>query len=481
MVAPRIAELDRVLREQNPWHVDGMIPASLAREVERPMAQVLERGLRAERGRRFHLVLGPRRVGKTTAMYQTARRLLAAGWGTDRVWWLRLDHPVFLRTRLDELVRLVIERAGATEAKPVVLLLDELVYAPDWDLWLKTFFDDAWPVRIAATSSATAALRDRRMESGVGRWTEHYLSPYLLSEYLALIGAGLEVPLEQSLAASLRRAVLARVPLGGVDRARQELLLTGGFPELLLTLGDADLPSRLLDSQRVLRADAVERAVYKDIPQSFGVDSPLALERLLYVLADQTAGLLSPRNIVAQLDGLSAATFDRYLSYLERAFLVFTLPNYSGNETGVQRRGRKLYFVDAAVRNAALQRGLEPLRDPEEMGALAETQAAAHLHGLSLRTGVRVFHWRDGRREVDLVYDDPRAPVAIEIASSGRHSRSGLQAIAERFPRLAGDRWIVAPNVTPTLPEDSGDDVGLCPLELFLVVASAQAEAALQP
>lgn len=38
------------------------------------------------------------------------------------------------------------------------------------DLWFKTFYDERWPVRIAATSSATAALRDRRTESGVGRW-----------------------------------------------------------------------------------------------------------------------------------------------------------------------------------------------------------------------------------------------------------------------------------------------------------------------
>jgi predicted AAA+ superfamily ATPase len=443
------------------------------------MAFVLAEGLGDTTVARYHLLLGPRRVGKTTAMYQAARQLLAEGWPPQRIWWLRLDHPILLRIPLDELVRVVIDRARAPRDEPVALLLDELVYAPDWDLWLKTFYDDGWPVRIAATSSATAALRDRRLESGVGRWTEHYLSPYLLSEYLELKGGAPVLDLAPTLDGSLRTAVGRGMGLAHVEERRHELLLTGGFPELLLALGEADVSSRLLDSQRVLRADAVERAVYKDIPQSFGVDNPLMLERLLYVLADQTAGLLSPRNIVGQLDGLSAPTFDRYLSYLERAFLVFTLPNYSGNETGVQRRGRKVYFVDPAVRNAALQRGLEPLRDPEEMGALAETQAAAHLHGLGLRTGIRLFHWRDGRREVDLVYNDPAAPLAFEIASSGRHDLSGLHALAERFPRLQAGRWLVAPNVGPLPPEDSGDGVGRCPLDLFLLVVSAQAESAL--
>ena len=58
-----------------------------------------------------------------------------------------------------------------------------------------------------------------------------------------------------------------------------------------------DIANQVLESQRVLRSDAVERAVYKDIPQAARVDNPMMLERLLYVLAGQVTGLLSPTNI----------------------------------------------------------------------------------------------------------------------------------------------------------------------------------------
>lgn len=71
----------------------------------------------------------------------------------------------------------------------------------------------------------------------------------------------------------------------------------------------------------MLRNDAVERAVYQDIPQSFGVGNPMMLERLLYVLAAQITGVLSPSHICSEL-GLSLPTLDRYLSCLERALLV---------------------------------------------------------------------------------------------------------------------------------------------------------------
>lgn len=233
--------------------------------------------------------------------------------------------------------------------------------------------------RIAGSSSSTAALRERRLESGVGRWEEQYLAPYLFGEFLDLAGCDASIPVEATLGATIAAALKARFDVAMLPALRRRLLLTGGFPELLAAgagPGEADEVSTLLRSQQALRSDAVERAIYKDIPQAFGIDNPMMLERLLYTLAGQVTGLLSPQRLCQELDGLSQPTFDRYLSYLERAFLVFTLPNYSGREGAVQRRGRRLYFVDGAVRNAALQRGVGPLTDAEEMGLLYENLVA---------------------------------------------------------------------------------------------------------
>ncbi len=225
-----------------------------------------------------------------------------------------------------------------------------------------------------------------------------------------------------------------------------------------------------------MRNDAVERAIYKDIPQAFGVQSPKLLERMLYTLAGQFTGVLSPKTICQGLDGLSQPTFDRYLAYLERAFLVFTLENYSGSEASKQKRGRKLYFVDGAVRNAALQRGIGPLNDMAEMGLLIENLVAGHLHALSQQSQVRVYHWRQGNEEVDLIYDHPERPLAFEIGSSASHHRKGLQAFMERFPRFKGRTFLVAPDLLPRAPGESTGHIGTLPLDLLLLAISAQAE-----
>jgi predicted AAA+ superfamily ATPase len=478
---PQPEDLQRVFDEQNPWQRTGAVPTTLAREVERPLAKQLWEPLyRADR-HRFQLVLGPRRVGKTTALYQTVRHLIDAGIDPARIWWLRLDHPLLLQENLGELVRAVLAASDASLERPVFLMLDELVYTSQWDLWLKTFFDDHWPVRIAATSSATAALGERRLESGIGRWSEQHLTPYLFTEFLDLVGHGREIDVEDTLADTLAALPQGHRADGDLAAWRRLFMLVGGFPELLTAARDRpeeDEPSRLLESQQVLLNDAVERAVYKDIPQSFGVDNPMMLERLLYVLAAQITGVLSPSNICSEL-GLSQPTFDRYLSYLEQAFLVFTLPNYSGREATVQKRGRKLYFVDGAIRNAALQRGLAPLDNPVELGALLENLVAATLRSLSLHAGVRLHHWRDGKHEIDLVFDHPEHPLAFEIGSSPDHSRAGAQAFMERHPRYEGRCFLVAPQVSVAHPESTASGVGTLPLDLFLLAVGAQAEQAL--
>lgn len=483
---PSVEDISRVFNEQNPWHGGIGVPDVLAPPTERPLAQHLWRHVMTDEPRRFHLVLGPRRVGKTTAMYQTARHLLNQGVSPVRLWWLRLDHPILLNVPLDLLVRIIIDQSKATVGREVVLLLDELVYAKDWQLWLKTFYDDRWPVRIVGTSSATAALRNERLESGVGRWSEHYMLPYSFVEYLDLVGGdpASTVEVKETLEATLRgMQTVPDIDQQLLDERRRRFLLVGGFPELLNSSESASSTSadqnQLLRSQMVLRSDAVERAIYKDIPQSFGIDNPMLLERLLYTLAGQVTGILSVSSLCRELDGISQPTFDRYIRLLEQAYIVFRLTNYSGNESTIQKRGRKLYFFDGAVRNAALQRGIAPLSSPLEMGMLQENMVAAAVNALGIQTNVRVHYWRDGNKEVDLVYDHPTNPLAFELTASTKHQMAGLEAFQKTHPRFAKRCYLVAPGLPLTHPEQSKRGVGQIPLDRFLIAVGRQAGAAL--
>lgn len=473
---PGPSDFSQLVREQNPWRQTGSVPDFLAPPVERPLVAGVTRALLRNDLRRFQLIVGPRRVGKTTVMYQTVRRLLQMGVPVIRIFWLRLDHPFLLHPNLDlgALVRPVLADARVKGGEEVFLFLDELVYATNWALWLKTFYDDRWPLRVLGSSSAVGALRRQHAETGVGRWDERYLTPYLLNEYLELRGTPVGFGPTGHLAETLNLVSSLSTDTAALQTARRELMLTGGFPELLVALKEQpDETERLIRSQRVLRTDAVERAVYKDIPQSFGSVNPMQLERLLYVCAGSIAQVLSPSRMSRQL-GISQPTLDSYLKYLERSFVIFTLPNYSGPEIAGQRRGRRLYFYDGAIRNAVLERGVGPLQDPVELGHLYENLAAAHLHCLSLLSRVRCYHWRDGDFEVDLIYDDHEFPVALEIATSSGHTTRGLQALMERHPKFRGRAWVIATDSPALLPASSPDGIGRLPLDLFLIATGAE-------
>src|SRR5262249_38782176 len=100
-----------------------------------------------------------------------------------------------------------------------------------------------------------------------------------------------------------------------------------------------------------------------------------------------------------------------------------------------------------------------------------------HLFALRQQSQVRLFHWRDKEDEVDLIYDHPDQPMAIEITKSKGHTKRGLFTLAARYEKFAGNCFIVSPRSPVKInPEDLFDSVGAIPFNMFLLAVSAHAE-----
>lgn len=487
---PNVDDYLQPILAQNPWHESGKVPQDFAPPRKRPLAACVWKTLISPKMARYQVIIGPRRVGKTVAMHQTVGQLLQEGIPPRKLWWLHLAHPILMRFELGELIRTHPILQHATQRDPVFFFLDELTYAENWDLWLKTFFDEQLPLRILATSSSSAALRQGRIESGIGRWEEQFLTPCLFTEYLHLQGKTVRLTSQTTLWQTLLDMINLSQEPNQLKDDRVRYLFVGGFPELLMqkttdptgqeSLFDhnTDLTSEAYRSQRILRTDAIQRAIYQDIPQVFGVQNPINLERLLYILAGQITGIVSYTNLAKDVS-VSPPTIDKYINYLERSHVVFLIPNYAPTEETIQRRGRKLYFVDSAVRNAALQRGVAPLDTPSEMGHLLENLVASHLFALSQQTGDRLYYWRKGSNEVDFIYDHPEEPIAIEIASANHHSSRGLMAFQKQFPKYQGRTFLVYPDARSSAPRPDGTP-GSMSLDSFLIAVGVQADSELQ-
>ena len=77
------------------------------------------------------------------------------------------------------------------------------------------------------------------------------------------MGQDVPIPGGRTLAATIAACLADDIDVGHLAEPRRRFLLTGGFPELLISRQDMDdEASALLQSQRILRNDAIERAVH---------------------------------------------------------------------------------------------------------------------------------------------------------------------------------------------------------------------------
>ena len=302
-----------------------------------------------------------------------------------------------------------------------------------------------------------------------------------------------EVPSEYpfKLAGSLSDT-LENIPPGTTSNAslaqlRRTFSEIGGFPEIVAEHFSQDtseqkndervserMRSQKMSAQRMQQSEIVGRVLRRDIPEVARIRNPRKLEKLLYTVANLASKQVSPTNLSRKL-GISKPTVDTYLSHLETAFLIFQIPNYPGSEGAVQKRGRKLYFMDWAVRNAVLQYNLPPDLGETDEGYLLENLAASALRSLAVNSGTRLCFWRNAEdTEVDLIYDHPRKPLAFEIGRSHKHSLKGLHELAQKHPEFRHRCYFVSPTSWFLSSSASPNGVGTIPLDQFLMAVGAQ-------
>jgi hypothetical protein len=249
--------------------------------------------------RRAVLLSGPRRVGKTTVLYQLAEALLGEGLEPRSILYLSLDHPVLKLLGLRDILALYHAHIQG-EGRPTVLLLDEVQYARAWETEVKLLVDHGPNYRIVATGSASVVHRDRLAESGVGRWVTVQVPTLSFYEFVRIRGEPLP-----SLDPGLRPQDLFALPAADLLQVAAQLrpllplfqryLLVGGFPE---TARQEDIGL----CQRLLREDVVERVLKRDMTALFGVRNVNELERLFIYLCLHTGGILAHQTVAKTLE-----------------------------------------------------------------------------------------------------------------------------------------------------------------------------------
>nr|WP_281419658.1 ATP-binding protein [Falsiroseomonas tokyonensis] len=396
MLTISAGDISHRLRSDNPWWSGpldlGRAPYSLPRRAYfNPLCKLVRAPIK-----RAVILLGSRRVGKTTMLQQMIGEFATSG-ELGPVLYASIDTPTYTDLALSQFLALFEKEQHHDPDGPRLVIFDEIQYLKDWERHLKDLVDRYPATRFVCSGSATAALKRRSEESGAGRFTDFNLPPLTFAEFLAFTGR--EETLVRRTERQGRVPLFSALDLPSLNDAFLDYLNYGGYPEAVMNPAIRD------EFQRFVGNDIVQKVLAHDLPSLYGIQDIQELKRLFNAIAYNTGQEVSLDDL-SKNASVAKNTILRYLEYLEAAFLIHTVRRVDEKAQRFQRQMNfKVYLTNPSMRAALFG---PVAANSQALGALAETATITQwLHSADL-PNVHYARWnKRGGGEVDIVFIDP--------------------------------------------------------------------------
>lgn len=417
----------KVLLSYNPWWNTKEVNPMLLKSYKRFAYYEAYQRLMNKSIRRAVVLTGTRRVGKTTILFQLIETLLKEV-DAKKIVYISMDHPMLKLSSIGDILECYQQNIYPDE--DIYIFFDEIQYAKDWDLWLKTIYDSRLETHVVATGSASPLLVKGTQESGSGRWTILQVPTLSFYEYCELIG--LDKPdlddNENITSWSKKTHHELTLIINKLSKYQNHLvryLQVGGFPELVMSDND-------LYTQQILREDVVDKVIKRDLPSIYPIRNSTELERIFLYLCMVSSSIVSIDLISKELQGVTRKTVENYIKYLESANLIYQSWPIELKGKKVLKASPKIYIADPAILNAVLMDDAL-FTNPIEMGKLIETTVYKHIAAFYYQKATSVGYFRGGRtqNEIDVVVEYPNTKnILIEVKYRENASISDDDAIS---------------------------------------------------
>ena len=391
--------LEQTIRQWNPWWAEKRVPEDFL-GIKRDVADSIIKTLGT---RHIKDIIGVRRSGKTTVLYQVAEHLINTGVSPNNIVFLNFDDPTISATSFDAIL------AGIYKINPAVshLFLDEIQQKVGWEQWVRVLYDTKRFSQIFLSgSSASLFSRDiGRVLSG--RHITFEMMPLSFVEYLRMRGWD---NFESNYLLYNRDKLL---------HYQNAYIEEGGFPEAVGIDG--------FNRKKILTM-LYNDIIARDIASRFGASYDVT-GRICQLMLTNATGEYS-FNSVAKASHTALETAEKYIGYLKESLLIMDLPLFSYKLKSQFRQNKKSYAIDTGLRNEV------SFRFSSDVGKLAENVVFLELK----RRGDEIFYWKDkGGFEVDFVVKDALdVQTLIQVSwdvrdkkTRMREERSLLQACRE--------------------------------------------------
>jgi len=368
--------------------------AFLRKDVGIPREVDLERYLGTSH---IIVVSGIRRCGKSTLLRQFGERigkLLYVNLDDERLFGFDLgdfEHLMLVFHKMHPGVR--------------VLLIDEIQNVAHWERFVRRIHDEGY--KVILTGSNAQLLSAELGTRLTGRYLQIELFPFSFREYLDL--------------RSIKPEKVTTEKKAEILNHFDYYLEKGGFPEFLKTGDDEQLRR------------TYEELLFGDIVARYGIRDVKMFRQMARFLFSNFSKDASYHSLKNALGIKSAMSVRSYVQYMEEAYLIFKLCNYSRSLKKQYAGTKKFYVADNGMRNAV------SLRFSGDWGRMLENLVFLELK----RRGRSCYFWKE-KEECDFLIEEKGQLVAAiqcscKVSEENRKREiSGLVAAMDRWEIESG-------------------------------------------
>lgn len=398
-----------------------------------PQVRLTERQILIESAAN-HVFVGIRRAGKSYLLYQCIQQLVNEGHSMEEMLFVNFEDERISDIRRDEL-HLILEAYRELFAHQPIIFLDEIQNVDGWEHFARRLADEKYRVFITGSN---ARMLSREIASTLGgRYLLREVYPFSFKEFLTLQG----ITLTQHWDLSPTRADVARL--------MKDYFYFGGLAESFPLLDKRAWHQALYD--KILLSDIVVRNHIRN-------------ERSLRMMVRKLAeSVMQPTSIkrlqnILQGDGtkITRETIADYLTYMQDAYLVFSLSNYTDSLTE-RATIQKHYFFDNGLLNLFIT-------EPDTK--LLENLVAINLYR---RYGDRLLYFNKNI-EVDFYVAD--AKLLVQVSYSIREAatrKREVDALKKTAAFLHADNLTIVTYDEEETIEEEGLIIKAIPIYKFLL------------
>lgn len=432
-----------ILIKHNSLWAGGVKKTGVRRDILDSLVSALE-------VRHIITIAGSRRSGKSYLFRQLQMHLFSKGVKNENILEINFEDPYFIHRKEDETLLPELYSQYLILKNPKgqkYIFLDEIQNIKNWQYWIRDIYDREEEVKFFITGSNAELLSVELNTHLTGRTVTFENFPFSFSELLN--SYGVDFHQSKSLSELYEKNYFNKEML---LHHLENSFIAGFYPEIC-QISNTELLQNILK-------EYFTNVIFKDIVPRFSIRNANVIEELSYYLSTNFTSECS-LSIMAEFLKSNVNTIKEYISYLEKAFLFYTVPFFDYSVKTQLRRNRKIYINDVGLRSATA------FQFSKDHGRYLENIIFNHLR----RKNTDIYYWKSStQKEIDFIVKNKGQLIGVNVCYSDdlpeREFVAFYEAKKENIPL---DKIIIVTKNRFEIVKDKGCEIQMIPAWVYLL------------